>query len=229
MQQIAAIFCPAQISSTSTLIMADPASTAAPSVAESLDAAIASFFASHNPVTYLLLAIVTIILVYPLFISSDPDTHPFLLARQAQGAPIRNSGESPVYRALEVPHGYPLKASLGVKDPGSPKWTSGRQGDVRDILARAVRGPTKEDGSGFDAAKVGKIFTLLGKDESVPTQMSELARIVNAVGGFTKTKVQAQGKVAVCLSNSVELLAVIFGTSTHCVLDLSSGCSLSHG
>jgi hypothetical protein len=191
--------------------MADPASTAAPSVAESIDAAIASFFASHNPITYILLAIVTIFLVYPLFVPSDPDLHPFLLARQSQGAPIRNHGESPVYRALEVPHGYPLKASLGVKDPGAPKWTAGRQGDLRDILTRAVRGPAKEDGNGHDASKVGKVFTLLGKDRSVATEMSELARIANAVGSFTKTKVQGNGQVAVCLSNSVELLAAVFG------------------
>lgn len=191
--------------------MADQATSAGPSIAESMDAAIASFFASHNPVTYLLLAIITIILVYPLFTSSDPDIHPFLLARQSSAAPIRNPGESSVYRALDVPHGYPLKASLGVKDPGAPKWTSGRQGDLRDVLARAVRGPPAQDGSGYDATKVGKVFTLLGKDKSTPTEMAEVMRIVNAIGGFTKGKVSGDGKVAVCLSNSLELLAAIFG------------------
>lgn len=194
--------------------MADPASAAGLSVAESLDALIASFFASHNPITYLLLGIITVTLVYPLFTSSDPDIHPFLLARQSSAAPIRNSGESPVYRALDVPHGYPLRASLGVKDPGAPKWTAGRQGDLRDVLARAVRGPLKEDGSGYDAAKVGKLITLLGKDKSVSTEMDDFMRIVNAIGGFAKGRVQGEGKVAVCLDNSVELLAAVLGTST---------------
>jgi hypothetical protein len=193
--------------------MAEPATSPVPSMAESVDAAIASFFASHNPMTYLLLAIATVLLVYPLFVSSDPDLHPFLLARQAHGAPVRNSGESPVYRALEVPHGYPLKASLGVKDPGAPKWTAGRQGDVRDILSRAVKGPQTENGSGYDATKVGKITTLLGKDNSTTTEMSELARIVNAIGQFAKGKAQGDGQVAVCLSNGVELLAAVFGKS----------------
>jgi hypothetical protein len=203
--------------------MADPASPAGPSAAESLDALIASFFASHNPVTYLLLGIITVTLVYPLFTSSDPDIHPFLLARQSSAAPIRNSGESPVYRALDVPHGYPLKASLGVKDPGAPKWTAGRQGDVRDVLARALRGPLKEDGSGYDATKVGKLITLLGKDKSTSTEMSEVMRIVNAIGGFAKRRVQGDGKVAVCLDNSVELLAAVFGASSCYILSCLCG------
>lgn len=190
------------------------ADAAAPqSLAESLDAAIASFFASHNPFTWILIGIITIFLVYPLFMSSDPDIHPFLLARQATAAPIRNSGESPVYRALDVPHGYPLRSSLGVKDPGAPKWTSGRQGDVRDVLARAVRGPLNANGDGYDASKVGKLLTLTGKDQSTATEMKELMRLVNAAGLFLKSRIGgADGKVAVCLSNGVEMLACIFGT-----------------
>jgi hypothetical protein len=182
---------------------------AEPSVVESLDAAIASFFASHNPVTYLLIGVISVLVLYPLFSSSDPETHPFLLARQASAAPVRNEGESSLYRALDVPHGYPLRYSLGVKEPGAPKWTSGRQGDVRDVLAKAVRGPVKED-AGYDGSKVGKIWTLLGTDKAVATEMSEVMRVVNAMGSFLKLKA-AKGQVAICLSNSVELLACIFG------------------
>lgn len=191
--------------------MADPASS--PSLAESLDAAIANFFSSHNPFTYILLGIITIFLVYPLFTSSDPDVHPFLLARQATPAPIRNLKESPLYRALDVPHGYPLRSALGVKDIGAPKWTSGRRGDLRDVLARAVSGPLNADATAYDASKVGKLYTLKGKDTATPIEMKELARIVNASGSFARSKVSGEGKVAVCLSNSVELLACIFGIS----------------
>ena len=188
-------------------------SVASPSLAESLDAAIASFFASHNPVTYLLLGILTVILVYPLITAADPDVHPFLLARQASAAPIRNQKESPVYRALDVPHGYPLRSALGVKDIGAPKWTSGRRGDLRDVLARAVSGPLNAAADAHDASKVGKVWTLTGKDTQTPTEMKEVMRIVNAFGSFAQTRVSKDSKVAVCLSNSIELLACIFGKS----------------
>jgi acyl-CoA synthetase (AMP-forming)/AMP-acid ligase II len=191
--------------------MADP--TSAPSLAESIDASIANFFASHNPLTYLLLLIITGILVYPLIVGQDPDIHPFLLARQSSAAPIRNPKESPVYRALDVPHGYPLRNALGVKDIGAPKWTSGRRGDLRDVLARAVSGPLNAESTAHDGSKVGKVWTLSGKDKSTPTEMKDLMRMVNALGSFAKDKVGADGKVAVCLSNSVELLASIFAAA----------------
>ena len=150
------------------------------------------------------------VLIYPLVTAKDPDVHPFLLARQATAAPIRNSGESAVLRALDVPHGYPLKSGLGVKDEGAPKWSPGRRGDLRDVWRQACRGPAKEGGEGgFDGSKLGKILTVLGREKVVVHESSEVTEEINAVGAWIKK--ENVSKVAVCSSNSVELLVLVFG------------------
>src|SRR6201994_1971806 len=93
-------------------------------IAERMDVAIADFLSSWNIWSTILSLALVAFLIYPVLTGRDPDTHPFLLARQAQIAPVRQEGESAVYRAVDIPHGYPLRASLGVKDPGTPKWSS---------------------------------------------------------------------------------------------------------
>lgn len=177
-------------------------------LAEKLDAAIADFFSSWNIWTTILIVILTFFLVYPLLTGKDPDTHPFLLARQAQIAPIRNSGESAVYRAIDIPHGYPLRAGLGVKDPGTPKWSAGRPGDLRDIWRSAVRGAVKEDGT--PTGEKGKILTVLGREKVIEHNLDDLTLGINVIGQYVKRN-NGQS-VAVCLANSVELLSAIFGT-----------------
>jgi hypothetical protein len=146
---------------------------------------------------------------YPLLTWKDPDVHPFLLARQANASPIRQPGESAIYRSIEIPYGYPLRAGLGVKDPGAPKWSSGRNGDIRDIWRQAARGPLKDDGT--PAGPAGKLYTVLGREKVVERDLDSVTLEINAIGKHIQ---EAGGKkVAICLSNSVELLAGIFATS----------------
>ena len=181
-------------------------------IAERLDVAIAEFFSSWNIWTTILSLALVAFLVYPLLTSQDPDTHPFLLARQAQIAPIRQQGESAVYRAVDIPHGYPLRASLGVKDPGTPKWSSGRPGDLRDVWRTAVRGAVNEEGN--PTGQKGKIVTILGREKVIEHQFDDLTLGINVIGQYVKRN-NGQS-VAVCLSNSTELLSAIFGMSPSC-------------
>ena len=92
--------------------MADPASAAGLSVAESLDALIASFFASHNPITYLLLGIITVTLVYP---------------RDADISRGRVSVLTPVGAAL-----------IGVSAGDSITWET-RTGELRKLTVLKIR------------------------------------------------------------------------------------------
>lgn len=177
------------------------------SLAEKADALVAEVFASWNIYTTVLAAILLVYLVYPLFVPKDPDIHPYLLARQAGASPIRQNGQSPVYRAIEIPYGYPLRAGLGVKDPGAPRWSSGREGDLRDIWRRAMQGPLKDDGTP-DGPK-GKVITVLGREKVNEHTLDDLTRGINAIGAYIR-KLGAT-KVGICLANSVEMLQSIFG------------------
>jgi hypothetical protein len=174
---------------------------------QKLDAFVADLLASWNVYTLLFVAILTVYLIYPWLTWKDPDTHPFLLARQAGAAPIRQNGESPIYRAVEIPYGYPLRDGLAVKDPGAPKWSSGRKGDLRDIWRQAVRGPVKDDGS--PAGAKGKIVTVLGREKVVEHSLDNLTCDINAIGKH----IQESGvqTAAICLPNSVEFLTSVFG------------------
>ncbi|OAP64736.1 hypothetical protein AYL99_00708 [Fonsecaea erecta] len=178
-------------------------------LAERIDANIAEFFASWNIWTTILVLALAAFLIYPLLTGREPDTHPYLLARQAQVAPIRQSGESAVYRAIDIPHGYPLRAGLGVKDPGTPKWSSGRPGDLRDIWRTAVRGAVNEEGN--PTGQRGKVLTVLGLEKVIDHNFEDLTLGINVIGQYVKRN-NGQS-VAVCLSNSVELLSSIFAGS----------------
>lgn len=134
------------------------------------------------------------------FLSKDPDCHPFLLARQSTEAPIRQQGESGSFRSLETPYGYPLRTGLNVKDPGAPKWTAGRNGDLRDIWRSAVRGTP--DGTR------GKLYTVLGKSLK-EHNLDDISQEINILGKYAR---DSGVKTAVVrLSDSVELLSAIFG------------------
>ncbi|EXJ70038.1 uncharacterized protein A1O5_07111 [Cladophialophora psammophila CBS 110553] len=178
-------------------------------LAERIDATIAEFFSSWNIWTTILALTLALFLIYPVLTGREPDTHPYLLARQAQVAPIRQSGESAVYRAIDIPHGYPLRAGLGVKDPGTPKWSSGRPGDLRDIWRSAVRGAVNEEGN--PTGQRGKILTVLGLEKVIEHDLEDLTLGINVIGQYVKRN-NGQS-VAVCLSNSVELLSSIFAGS----------------
>ncbi|RMZ87383.1 hypothetical protein DV736_g5396, partial [Chaetothyriales sp. CBS 134916] len=179
--------------------------------AANLDAIVTDFFSTWSTTSTILLLTLLTALIYPLLTAKDSDVHPFLLARQSTPSPIRFPGKSAVYRAMDVPHSYPLKSGLGVKDDNSPKWSPGRKGDVRDILRQAARGPEDPAAGGFDASKAGKLLTVLGREKLVEKGISEVTEEVNAVGWWLKK--EGVGRCAVYLSNSVELLVLVFAAA----------------
>ncbi|KAJ5494949.1 hypothetical protein N7539_000065 [Penicillium diatomitis] len=178
------------------------------SVLERVDAAIEGLLAEWSIFTSVIAAALVLFGIYSVVSIKDPDVHPFLLARQSTGSPIRQAGESATFRGLETPYGYPLRQGLGVKDPGTPKWTAGRRGDLRDIWRTAVRGALNEDGT--TSGKQGKIYTVLGK-RAVEHTLGQVTQEINVIGRhFQKAGVKT---VAVCLTDSIEHLASIFAGS----------------
>lgn len=127
------------------------------------DEGVTGVFGQWNSWTTGLATILVVFLSYQLFTRRDPDTHPLLLARQAQPSPVRQEGESSVYRSHSSPHGMPLNAGLNVKDAGASKWSRGRDGDLRDIWRQAVSG-TSEEGKSVGR---GKILTVLGEEKVI--------------------------------------------------------------
>lgn len=128
------------------------------------DQGVTGFFGQWNTYTSAIATVVVIILSYQVFTRRDADTHPMLLARQAQPSPVRQEGESSVYRSHASPHGMPLNSGLNVKEPGASKWSKGRDGDLRDIWRQAVIGTAEAEGK---PAGKGKILTVLGKENIV--------------------------------------------------------------
>lgn len=104
-------------------------------------------------------------LVYQIMTTRDPDAHPMLLSRQAQGSPVRQEKESAVFRSPSAPHGIPLNSGLGVKDPGDSKWSRGRDGDLRDVWQRVVTGAVDREGK--PTGVHGEISTVLGTESIV--------------------------------------------------------------
>lgn len=178
------------------------------SLLQQLDAQLEQLFAGWNIYTTLLLISIVSYLVYPIFFTKDPDTHPFLLARQSSPSYVRQPGESAIYRSQETPHGYPLKSGLNVKDPGSPKWSAGRDGDLRDVWKKAVQGPT--DDKGESTGEPGKITTVLGKEKVEKHDLADISKEIRAVGDYLNR--HGASRVAVYVPNSLEFLVTLFGT-----------------
>lgn len=175
-------------------------------ILQRLDTLVADILADWNIYTTIVAGVVAAFAIYSAVSAKDPDVHPFLLARQSTPSPIRQSGESSTYRSLETPYGFPLRAGLNVKDPGAPKWTAGRKGDLRDIWRTAVRGALNEDGT--PTKTQGKIYTVLGR-QSFEHSLSQVTQEINVIGHQLQN---AEVKtVAICLTDSVELLAALFG------------------
>lgn len=174
---------------------------------EQLDSQVASLLSDWSLLTTFIALVVVGVLAYPIVFSEEPDTHPLLLARQSAIAPVRNKNESAVYRSPEAPHGYPLKTGLSVKDTGAPRWASGKDGDLRDIWREVQRGGTKgQDGKEIPA---GAIMTVLGKEEVVEHDVTEMSKEIQVVGQHLKES--GQKRVAVYLPNSAEYLMAVFG------------------
>jgi hypothetical protein len=177
------------------------------SITEQLDGLLNNALADWNIYTSLIAGAIVTLAVVTFVTSKDPEIHPFLLARQSTAFPVRQPGESAAHRSLETPHGFPLRSGLNVKDPGAPKWTSGRNGDLRDVWKTAVRGAVEENNSS-GTGKLGKIYTVLGK-QAIEHSLDQTTAEINVVGKHLQS---ANAKtVAVCLTDSVELLGSIFG------------------
>lgn len=178
-----------------------------------LDAVIADILADWNIYTTLIAGAIVAFLTVSVLGSKDPDIHPFLLARQSTESPVRQPGESAPYRSLETPYGFPLRSGLNVRDPGTPKWSAGRRGDLRDVWKTAVAGVTNEDGS--PSGRQSKIYTVLGR-KAIEHSLRSITQEINVIGQHLQT---AQVKtVAICLTDSVEHLATVFGSCSNCPL-----------
>ncbi|KAL9114206.1 MAG: hypothetical protein Q9187_007501, partial [Circinaria calcarea] len=169
-----------------------------------LDSQLDQLFSGWNIYTTLLALILITYLIYPLFFLQEPDTHPLLLARQASAFPVRQPGESAIYRSLEVPHGYPLRTGLNVKDPDAPKWQSGRDGDLRDVWKQALRGSAEGDG------KKARIISVMGQD-TVEYPLGVITMYINMIGEYLRDS--GAKKVVIFLPNSIELLVAFFAAA----------------
>lgn len=170
-----------------------------------VDALLTDILADWNIYSTIILGGIVSFVILSFILSKEPDIHPFLLARQSTSSPVRQPGESATYRSHETPYGFPLRSGLGVKDASAPKWTSGRRGDLRDIWKTAVRGSMRSDGA---FGRQGKIYTVLGK-KAIEHQLDQITQEMNVIGNhFQSAQVKT---VAICLTDSVELLAAIFG------------------
>ena len=174
---------------------------------QQLDAQLEQILAGWDIYTTIICLMLVTYLIYPLFYYNEPDVHPLLLARQSAASSVRQPGESSSFRSLETPHGYPLKTGLNVKEPGAPKWTSGKDGDLRDVWRRAASGPVDNDGK--PNGKPGNVLTVLGKGGAIEHTFAKLSAEINAIGQHVK--VHGEGRVAIYLPNSVELLVSLFG------------------
>jgi hypothetical protein len=72
---------------------------------EQLDAAISSLLTGWNVYSSLIILGLFGFVGWVLYDTADADTHPLLLARQAQASYVRQPRESAVYRSPETPHG----------------------------------------------------------------------------------------------------------------------------
>lgn len=172
-----------------------------------LDQQLEKLLADWSIYTTIIFLFLVAYLLYPVFFHRDPDIHPLLLSRQANVAPIRQPGESAIYRAPDIPYGYPLRSGLNVKDPGAPRWQSGRDGDIRDVWKQAIKGPV--DSEGNSSGVPGKIVTILGTEAVVELGFVKLTKEMNAVGKHVKDKLGS--RVAVYLPNSAEFVVTLFG------------------
>ncbi|KAH8888902.1 hypothetical protein GQ53DRAFT_237787 [Thozetella sp. PMI_491] len=169
------------------------------------DEGVTGLFGQWNLYTSGLFTVLAGILTYTIYNRREADTHPMLLARQAQASPVRQQGESAVYRSQSAPHGMPLNSGLNVKDPGASRWSRGRDGDLRDIWRQAVNG-VQEDGATKGAT--GRIFTVHGSQNVQEHRLDDITRQINLIGHNILD--QGGNRVAIYLPNSVELIASLF-------------------
>ncbi|EFX02672.1 AMP-dependent synthetase/ligase [Grosmannia clavigera kw1407] len=170
-----------------------------------LDEGVTDLFGQWNVYSSVLATLLIGIVSVFLYVRRDPDTHPLLLARQAQGSPVRQEGESPVYRSRSSPHSVPLQSGLDVRDPGVSKWARGRDGDLRDIWRQAIAGGSTNKNSR------GRVLAVYGTETVQETSLDDMTRQISLIGQHMLD--QGGNRVAIYLPNSVELLAGLFACS----------------
>lgn len=171
-----------------------------------LDAALSDFFAGWNGYSTLLAFTLVAFVAFVLYDSADADTHPLLLARQAQASYVRQPRESAVFRSPETPHGYPLRTGLAVRPPGAPMYSAGQDGDLRAVWKR-VTGEIPLD-KGAASRGSATLMTVLGTDGVSEHRIADLTLDIAVVGSHLQ--VQGAKRVAVYLPNSIEFLAALF-------------------
>jgi hypothetical protein len=134
-----------------------------------LDETVTSIIGEWDIYSTAIAALLVTFLTYQAFTSRDPDAHPMLLARQAQPSPVRQEGESAVFRSHSAPHGIPLNSGLNIKDPGDSKWARGRDGDLRDVWRRVISGALDRDGK--ETGEFGGIMTVLGTENVIQHEL----------------------------------------------------------
>jgi hypothetical protein len=131
----------------------------------SLDETVTGVLGQWDIYSTCITGVVLLVLLYQVFTGRDPDIHPMLLERQSQPLPVRNPGESAVFRSHSSPHGMALNSGLNVKDPGESKWARGRDGDLRDVWKRIVNGNVNSEGK--TVVERGRIMTVLGSEQVI--------------------------------------------------------------
>lgn len=187
-----------------------------------LDETVTHIFGQWDLYTTAIFTVLISFWIYQVVTSRDPDAHPMLLARQAQPSPVRQEGQSAVFRSHSAPHDIPLNSGLNIKDPGDSKWSRGRDGDLRDVWRRVVAGGVDREGK--ETGEIGKLFTVLGSEHVIEhnlgmrtpdvshsrilTEIADITRQINLIGQHIK---QNGGQnVAIYLPNSIEFVASFF-------------------
>ncbi|KAG6264928.1 hypothetical protein E4U49_001323 [Claviceps purpurea] len=170
---------------------------------ETIDSSITDLFSQWNAYSTALATALVLIITYRIMSATEPDIHPLLLARQSIPSAVRHEGESAVYRSQSAPHGMPLNAGLNIKDAGVPKFSRGRDGDLRDIWRKAA--------TGGDTGATGRLLTVLGSENVIEHKIADINRQINIIGRYLKG--QGSIKVAIYLPNSIELLITLFACS----------------
>ncbi|KAI1284735.1 hypothetical protein F5Y07DRAFT_12855 [Xylaria sp. FL0933] len=171
-----------------------------------LDEGLSSLVGQWNVYSTGIVTILVLLITYSITSRVEPEIHPMLLARQGHGSPVRQEGESPIYRSNAAPHSMPLNSGLNVKEAGASKWSQGRDGDLRDIWRKAVSGSENEGAKGK-----GRILTVLGSEKVIEHKLDDVTRQINLVGQYISS--QGGKKVAIYLPNSVEYIATLFACS----------------
>ncbi|KAF1918604.1 hypothetical protein BDU57DRAFT_554073 [Ampelomyces quisqualis] len=173
---------------------------------QQLDGALSALLDDWNTCSTLLALALLAYLSWLVYDTADADTHPLLLARQAQASYVRQPGESAVFRAPETPHGYPLRTGLAVRPAGAPMYSAAKDGDLRDIWRRVVGDIPLERGA--TSAGTATVMTVYGSDGLAEHNVDGIGKEIAIVGQHLHD--HGAKRVAVYLPNSIEFLAALF-------------------